>query len=504
MEYIHSRQAKIADASVKIACYLHRVIMKSILTNRIYLAPLILLAILIAYFRPKSNDIVSASNSSHKSRIAHSPRGNNSVQKVKVSDYQASDRNVKNPHDIVPSATIYDVHDINAMIKAAFLINDDEERCQKLKKIAQLWTLIDPDACLKWSLSIANDKIGYEYISAKVISTLVENNQSEKAIEMLSGIPKGKLRDTAIGYGIWSILDLGGTDMATAERLLTMLSSKEQMDRSVDTLSKELIKSNKLHDLKEMYDGLSFGMLKESVGSSVLRNLASMDPLAGLDWIRSNQELNNIENYEALAYGFSKLDPIQGINIADEINDTGIREKYLSYLLNGWAAGNHKEAGKWITDQISNKNFDQMKNEFFIIARKSFAHDENLLFSQIENITDQSEKNAAILSAAAALSEYNPRNAAELALATLTRQPEKQVEAVAITVKNWLIREPLEASKWIGDLKIGPMKDAAVSELVTNILSKDKDMVMANSWAAQIRDPKIRAQVNAKIDKTKP
>jgi hypothetical protein len=89
-------------------------------------------------------------------------------------------------------------------------------------------------------------------------------------------------------------------------------------------------------------------------------------------------------------------------------------------------------------------------------------------------------------------------------LATLPGQPEKQADAVAITAKNWLIRDPLEASKWIGGLEVGPIKDAAVSELVTNILAKDKDIAMANSWAAQIRDSKVRAQVNARIDKTKP
>ncbi len=464
---------------------------------------LLLLTVWVAYYLPKSDNL-GVSNSSHKSKTSLSPREKNKDLKAKKSDRQTSDGNAKDPHAIIPSETVYDIEDINSMIKAAYLIDDDEKRCQTLKKIAHLWALIDPDACLEWSLSIAHDEVGYKYITAQVISTLAGNNQSEKAMQLLSGIPKGALRDTAIGYGIWGLLDLASPDLTTAERLLTMISSKEQMDRSAGTLSKELINSDRFYELKEMYDSLAFGTLKDSLGSSFIRALVYKDPLASLDLIRDNPELNNIENFQALAAGFAKLDPLRGINIADDIEEPEVRNQYISSLLNRWAAENHEEAGKWVIDQVSSKNFDQMKNEFFMIARRSFAHDHNYLFSQIDSINDLGQRNAATLTAAAALSEYDPRKAAELALATVVEQPETQADAMAITAKNWLTRDPLEASKWIGDLDGGPLRDAAVLELVANILSKDKDVAMASSWAAQVEDPKKREQAYSKIDMAKP
>jgi hypothetical protein len=478
--------------------------MKNIPKKNIVALLLVFFAVSVGYYQRKSNTSDDDSKSLPVSQISLTSKEKNTHLRANETNHQTFAKKVNDSIMNVASGSIVDVGDINSAIQAAYLIDDDESRVQTLKGIAHLWTLKDPEACLKWALSITNDKIGYEYITAQVFLTLVGNDQSGKAIELLNEVHQGKLRDTAIAYGIWGMLDRESIDLAGAQQMLSLIGSKEQMDRSAGSLVKELVISNRLQDLKQMYDDLPFGMLKDSFGSSVLRNLVFKDPLSGLDWIRNNPEMNNTENYESLAAGFARLDPFQGIKVADEITDTAIKRRYLSNLLNGWAYNEPEEAGKWITDQISNVNFDQMKDEFFMIARKSLAHDQDLLFSQIENINDQGEKDLATLSAAAALSEYNPSRAAKLVLATLPGQPEKQADAVAITAKNWLIRDPLEASKWIGGLEVGPIKDAAVSELVTNILAKDKDIAMANSWAAQIRDSKVRAQVNARIDKTKP
>jgi hypothetical protein len=477
--------------------------MKNVPKKDIVAILLIFSALSVGFHQLKSNTSAGDSNSLPVSQISLASKEKNTHLRAKETNRQTFITKVNESVMNVSSGSIVDVGDINSAIQAAYLIDDDERRCQTLKGIAHLWTLKDPEACLKWVLSITNNKIGYEYITAQVFLTLVGNDQSGKAIELLNEVPQGKLRDTATGYGIWGLLDRESIDLAEAQQMLSLIESKEQMDRSAGSLVKELVISNRLQDLKQMYDNLPFGMLKDSFGSSVLRNLAFKDPLSGLDWIRNNPEINNTENYESLAAGFAKLDPLQGIKAADEITDTAIKRRYLSNLLNGWADKKPEEAGKWVIAEISNKNFDQMKNEFYTIAIKSFAHDQNLIFSQVEGIDSLGERNAALLSASAALSEYNPRKAAELVLATSIGHPEMQSDAIAITAKNWLIRDPLEASKWIGDLEAGSMKDAAVSELVYNILSKDKDIAMANSWAAQIRDPKIRAQVNAKIDKTK-
>ena len=465
---------------------------------------MIIFAASVGYYKLKSNTFDGDSKSIRESQSLPTSEEKNTHLRAKETNHQTSITKANGSIANVGSGSIEDIGDIKAAIQAAYLIDDDEKRCQTLKGIANLWTLKDPEACLKWALSIANDKVGYEYITAQIFMSLVGNNQFGKAIELLNEVPQGKLRDTAIGYGIWGMLDRENINLAEAQQMLSLIASKEQMNRSAGSLVKELVISNRLQDLKQMYDNFPFGMLKNSFGSSVLRNLVLEDPLSGLDWIRDNPEMNDTENYEALAAGFAKLDPLQGIKAADDISDTAIKRRYLSNLLNGWADKNPEEAGKWVIDEISNKNFDQMKNEFYKIAIKSFAHDQKLLFLQIEEIDNPDERNAALLSASAALSEYNPKRAAELVLATSIGQPERQSDAVAITAKNWLARDSLEASKWIGALEAGPMKDAAVSELVANILSKDKDISMANSWAAQIQDPKIRAQVITKIGKSKP
>lgn len=477
--------------------------MKNVQKMYILAILLTIVAASVGYYHLKSNILASDSKSIRKSQSLTTSKEKNNHFRVRETKRHTSITKANGLIANVGSGSIEDIGDIKAAIQAAYLIDDNEKRCQTLKEIARLWTLKDPEECLKWALSIANDK-GSKYVVAQIFMTLVWNNQAGKAIELLNKVPQGSLRDAAIGYGIWGMLDRENIDLAEAQQLLSLIASKEQMDRSAGSLVTELVTSNRLQDLKQMYDNLPFGMLKDSFGSSAMRNLAFKDPLSGLDWIRDNPDMNNTENYECLAAAFAKLDPLQGIKAADGIADTAHKKHYLSNLLNGWAHNKPEEAGKWVIDEISNKNFDQMKDEFYAIAKKSLASDQNLIFAQIEKIDNPGLRDSATLSAAAALSEYNPKRAAELALATLNRQPEKQADAVAITVKNWLLRDPLEASKWIGDLGSGSIKDAAVSELVNNILLKDKDIAMANSWAAQIRDPKIRAQINAKIDKAEP
>ena len=470
-----------------------------------YLVAILLTVISVSmgYWKMKSNILADDSKSTRKSPNLTASEKNNQPR-ARQTNHQNSITKADGSIISIRSGSIKSIDDIKAAIQAAYLIDDNEKQCQALKEIAHLWTLKDPEGCLKWAISIANDKVGYEYVAAQIFLSLVGNNQSGKAIELLNEVPQGKLRDTAIGYGIWGMLDHEKIDLSEAQQMLSLIASKEQMDRSAGSLVTALITSNRLQDLKQMYDVFPFGMLKDSFGSSVLRNLVLKDPLSGLDWIRNNPEMNNTENYECLASGFAKLDPLRGIETANQISDTAIKKRYLSNLLNGWADKKPEEAGKWVIDEISKKDFDQMKDEFYSIAIKSLAHDQNLIFSQIQEINNPSERSAALLSASAALSKYNPERASELVVATSIGQLQNQSHAVAMTAKNWLARDPLKASKWIGDLEAGPMKDVAVSELVANILANDKDIAMANSWAAQIQNTKIREQIINKIGKSKP
>jgi len=464
---------------------------------------LLICSILLALFMVLYHGV---SNVSHASKTALSPRDENKELNIREltiehSDHQILGGDAKNPNDVVPFKTKYDVKDIYEMITAANLIDDDNRRVQTLKRIALLWTVIDPDACLKWALSIADDKVGYEYITAQVILTLIGYDQFEKAIQLVQEIPQGSLRDTAIGY---SMYDLANLDLGTAARLLDMIASIDQIERSTGTLSKVLIESHKLSELKEMYENLSYGAVKESLGSAAIRVLMLQDPLKAVDWLRDNPELKNAKNFEALAFGFAKNDPVRGIEIANEINDPVMKQEYLSWLINGWAENSPSEAGEWITEQIEVNNFNQNREQFSMIALKALARNQSFLFNQIAGISNRNEREVATLSAASALSSYNPQKAAEIALATPSDNPANQVEALTITAKNWLSRDPLEASKWIGNLPNGQIRDSAVSELVNNILTKDRDIAMANSWAAQIRNPEMKAKVLSDIARFNP
>ncbi|TAG10287.1 MAG: hypothetical protein EAZ42_04325 [Verrucomicrobia bacterium] len=181
--------------------------MENVTIEKILVTWLISLTVSIGYYRFKSNTSASDSKSILEFTISH-------ISKIHEPNINAAPRSTVNDDDIYSE------------IQAANLIDNDKNRVQTLKRIAGRWSLKDPASCLEWALSIANEKIGNEYIAAQVFMTLVSNDQFGKAMELLSQVPQGNLRDTSIGYGMWGILDPDRINLAESEQILYIINFK--------------------------------------------------------------------------------------------------------------------------------------------------------------------------------------------------------------------------------------------------------------------------------------
>lgn len=425
---------------------------------------------------------------------------NNRDGNFEISRNGVQHNTIFNPQQDIRSKIKSDLSNLDEMIALARSIEDGERRAQTLKMIVDLWARKDPDASFRWANSL-DEKVGKDYIIAQTILTLVNTRNPQKAESLLSLLPAGNTKDVSIEY---CISEAASFDVSLAVRLASLLASPDTMKMIAGGLAGDMVKNKDFMSLQQMTDEVPHGMMKEYLNSAAIKNLSSIDPFLALDWMKKNPNNNTSLDLLDLSRGFSEKNILEGIEIAKEFNDKNGKNEFLGFMVGNWATKDQAAAINWAVNQIQNSSYANNKIAFDSIAHISIIKDQDFIFEQIAQIENVSERSAATLSAAKILSEYNPEKAAQIALATPGNQAATQIDTLTVTTRNWLIRDPLAASKWIGSLSNGPVRDSAVSELVTNILSKDKDIVMANSWAAQILDPKIRAIVNANIDRTKP
>lgn len=67
----------------------------------------------------------------------------------------------------------------------------------------------------------------------------------------------------------------------------------------------------------------------------------------------------------------------------------------------------------------------------------------------------------------------------------------------ATVARNWVDKQPTEASVWVDSLPTGPERDSAASGL-TQVIQRN-DVFSAMSWAESIRDEKLRNQTILEI-----
>ncbi|TAG10286.1 MAG: hypothetical protein EAZ42_04320 [Verrucomicrobia bacterium] len=394
-----------------------------------------------------------------------------------------------------------DLSNLELIINQAIAINDAERRLQSLKQIAHLWALQDPDASFKWSLTLDDNILGKDYVAAQIVSTLVNIHDLDKVKKFIGSMTQGKAKDTVIGYSISDVMD---QDIATAVEFMMLIASSDSMKSIAEHIASEIVDSDQIYPMKDMLDGMPSGSMKEYLETSFIRNLAIKNPNQALDWLRVNQKQITDETLGSLAYGFALAAPLKGIVAASEIYDKDLRKNFLSYLTSRWGSENPLEAGEWLISAIQSSDFDSNKIEFGEIAKQSLAKNPSLIFDQILKIKNPIHRSEAFMSAAGALSEYNPSKAAELVLSVSNNQPENRDSELQRVARNWLERDPLAASQWINTISSGNTKDLLISELVSNILEKDKDTALARSWAEQIGNSDIKSTINIKIGNITP
>ena len=83
--------------------------------------------------------------------------------------------------------------------------------------------------------------------------------------------------------------------------------------------------------------------------------------------------------------------------------------------------------------------------------------------------------------------------AAAAAFAITVEHNSTRLKAAGQVARNWLRLDSFFASAWIDKLPVGPVRDAAVEELIEHVRPGDPDSAL--EWAQSLDDPGARARM---------
>jgi hypothetical protein len=445
--------------------------------------------------------VIFQSFSQMDSKKAESANTNTSGFLMKSQRYLKTKENFPPAESSLKTSAQYPDWDPQKQISLANLEMDPLKRRQMYDEIAKLWALTDSQACFEWAMSLTspNDKSS---VLISTVSAIVNSGKVDIAINLINKIPRGEFKDDSIVYSIRGIANI---DMEQALDLVKSVSGEGALRSVAGDMAKVLAEQGRFGEMHEIWERISYGSFRDQFGFFLVHNICQENPLKAMNWVFENSEFFDSHNaMRRIASEYAKRDPKEALESAGQINDSALKNAYLQQLGKAWGRDNPIAAGEWLLKATADSGYkaNKLLGDGIIAEWVQWDHDKAI--TALETIQDPLERKQAKLTAVQALATFDPAKAANMILPLLTAESVQSQSAIKSLTSNWMLRDPLAASQWIGTLVEGRLKDVSIEQIVLNILSKDKDIIMANSWAAQISDPTIKAQVNANIDKTRP
>jgi hypothetical protein len=385
--------------------------------------------------------------------------------------------------------------------EALKLIEAEKDNLKKgylIAAVSDEWSKKDPNACYAWATGLKDQNQKECALETCVINASREGNV-ELAFKFFDDIPSGSTKDSIFSSSISELIKI---DRSRVIERLGNISNVDQIRFASKILTLSFIEKNDLAGLRESWEVMPYGKIKDAVGEAAVINLVERDPALGLDWILENMEQGGAgETLDLVAAAFAVKSPERGLSESAAITDPMKRAKFVEILSTTWSVKQPDDAAKFLMENLATSGFDVNVNLLNGVVSGMVQIDHSKTLTMIKNISDPSARNRAETVAIKTLSEIDPK-AASLYLDELSLNSRPESGHLFNTVASkWLARDPLAASNWISNLPVGRGRDRAVESLVYNIMSVDKDCQMAGSWAAQIGDSELRASVISKINK---
>lgn len=458
------------------------------------------------------------SNESTKSNYGMMNRSDN-LKSANIIHSEASNTNnsitdsVRHTNDIVNSDNItlsqkvcnlLDARKFDDAIKLAEKEVDISNEVRLYSEIGKKWAEVDPISSFTWAtmLETAAEKSS----AIKAVVGVVAVSNSGLCLRLVDGIEKGKFKDAAIMAMAPIMADGNRDELIARVGDLTNSGSINSVARLIAGL---LISKGDFETLDEVADALPHGEFRDSMVSQTVFALAEKDPKQALIRFNVVMSAGNLSNpfgimaVTALAQGYSKLDPAQGVAAGEAIQNIELKNKFLDELGGNLGENHPAEAKKWLLNSIADRDYESNKNIADGIIAGLVINGNDEAFRFIDSIPDIESRENAKLVAIISLADDDPKSAAKYFATMGNHNKPENSKAVGEIAFKWLNRDPLAASEWIGGLDQGVGKDAAIEKLITNIIGRDKDLHMADLWMNQVSDPKLKYTLLSKIKMNK-
>jgi len=389
----------------------------------------------------------------------------------------------------------------NEALKLIDAEKDPVKRGYLIAAVADEWSKMDPIACYAWAIELKDQN---QKVSAlqSCITNVARAGNTELAFRLLDDIPIGSIKDSVLCSSIVELIKL---DRARVVERLANISSLDHIRFASKILASSFVDTDDLDGVREHWDTLPYGKLRDLFGEAVVTSLVERDPFLGLDWIKKNAEKGeSAEMLDMVAVAFAVMAPEQGLREASAGLDPTESSRFIKCLSIAWGARNPEDAANFLNDSLATNGYDSNTNLLTGVVTGMIQTDYDKTFKMVETISDPRARAKAETVAIQSLSALDPKAASEYLGGLSWVSSLESGPLFGAVASRWLSRDPMAASNWIGKLPAGWGKDKAVESLVHNIVSVDKDYQMAGSWAAQIGDTNLRAAVMSKIVKETP
>ena len=395
--------------------------------------------------------------------------------------------------DTVKTIVLTDVLDALASIDE---IADPSAKEARYLELCEVWSLQDPAAYFAWVMAQVSPQRKFACLH-RGIATLCNAGRIEDALTLIKDVPRGEYRDGAITAGITAI-STQNSDKAL--ELILSLSGSGAVSYCATKYGAMLGASSDTSLMESSLDKVPYGIVRDVIQTAMISKIAETSPQTAFSWL-NDHDVKDSQAMKAIVLGFISKNILEGINIAQEMRDPKLREKYLDVLSTTWARHSPDDCGAWLRDSVNGEGYALNKRMFEMAIPEIVQLDHERAFQAIKEIKNSKDREIATITAARALARYDPATAANKIMPILDFSSQKDLGAVAEITTNWLVREPLAASKWISELPGGPLKDDSIGRLISNIMENDKNYEMAGQWASQITSLDKRNEVLMRIKK---
>lgn len=404
--------------------------------------------------------------------------------------FEPRTKRVTKRYAITDSETNESLEDLDSEISRALAEKDKKIRARLLKEIAEKWALTDSEACFEWALNLPFPSDRSNAV-VKMLVTILDGGEGDvdKAISFIDRVDKGELKDDAI---IFSFDNLVRMDLVKATKLVSSLSGQGALSSAAYTLAEYLVSENRIVECQNLIEDLPFGSFRDKLAVRFVSQLAVDDQDAAFMWLQSADFDSKNDAYRVLATAYAASDPENGLDKFSTLADESLKRKLAIQVGIEWAKRDPEEAGDWLVSSSRGNEYNENNLAANAVISRWLQWDHEAPFKKIETVENVVARDKMTIYAIEALSEFDPETAASKLSDFSERSSLSTVDAAKEIAVNWLERDPLEASSWIGGLDRGPTRDATIDALISKSLKSGNDLVLAREWAELIQSQEMR------------